>query len=182
MNRFRRIRTEFGAKALLRTTLLLAGVLGMAVFDYFAFSSVRAGIIAVVGLALGFFFRRKIAEGVEFYNRAFSVGLFAMALFDYFAFSSVRAGLIAVVGLALGLLFRRKIAAGVEYYPRALSAGLFVYSITLSLGDLFGLDNSVKLAVITATTVVIFGLQFWSLSDPSVRNVERDARGRAVSL
>jgi hypothetical protein len=133
MNRFRRIRKEFGAKALLRTSLLLAGLPGMALFDYFAFSSVRAGIIAVVGLALGFLFRRKIAEGAEFYNRAFPVGL-------------------------------------------------FVYSVTLLLGDLFGLENSVKLAVIAATTVVIFGLQFWSLSDPSVRNVERDARGRAVSL
>src|SRR5918993_3963841 len=111
MNRFRRIRTEFGTKALLRTTLLLAGLLGIALFDYFAFSSVRAVIIVVVGLALGFLFRRKIAEGVEFYNRAFSVGL-------------------------------------------------FVYSITLLLGDLLGLENGVKLAVIAATTVVIFDLQF----------------------
>ena len=33
MNRFRRIRTEFGAKALLRTTRLLAGLLGLALFD-----------------------------------------------------------------------------------------------------------------------------------------------------
>ena len=132
MNRFRRIHTEFGATALLRTTLLLAGLLGMALFDYFAFSSVRAGIIAVVGLALGFLFRRKIAEGVEFYNRAFSVGL-------------------------------------------------FVYSITLLLGDLLGLENGVKLAVIAATTVIIFDLQFWSLSDPSVMNAERAARGRVTS-
>ena len=132
MNRFRRIRTEFGAKALLRTTLLLAGLLGMALFDYFAFSSVKAGIIAVVGLALGFLFRRKIAEGVEFYNRAFSVGL-------------------------------------------------FVYSVTLLLGGLLGLENGVKLVVIAVTTVIIFDLQFWSLSDPSVINAERDTQGKASS-
>jgi len=132
MNRFQRIRNEFGTKALLRTTLLLAGLLGMVLLDYFAFLSARAGIIAAVGLALGFLFRRKIAEGVEFYNRAFSVGL-------------------------------------------------FVYSITLLLGDLLGLENGVKLAVIAATTVVIFSLQFWSLSDPAVMNAERDTQGQASS-
>jgi hypothetical protein len=69
-------------------------------------------------------------------------------IFDYFAFTSVRAGLIAVVGLALGWLFRRKIPEGVEYYCRALSAGLFVYSITLLLGDLLGLETGTNLAVI----------------------------------
>lgn len=127
MNRFRRIQTEFGAKALIRTCLLLVGLIGM-------------------------------------------------GLFDYFAFSSMRAGLIAVVGLALGILFRRKIAEGVEYYTRALSAGLFVYSITLLLGDLVGLGHGAKLAVIAATTVVIFDLQFWSLSDSSVMNAERETR------
>ena len=131
MNRFRRIQNEFGAKALVRTSLLL-------------------------------------------------VGLFGMGLFDYFALSSIRAGLIAIVGLALGFLFRRKIAKRVEHYPRAISAGLFVYSITLLLGDLIGLGNGAKLAVITATTVIIFDLQFWSLSDSSVMNAERNTRGQAI--
>lgn len=132
MNRFRRIQNEFGAMASLRTSLLL-------------------------------------------------IGLWGMALFDYFAFSSITAGLIAIVGLALGWLFRRKIAKGVEYYRRALTVGLFVYSIILLLGDLLGLENSTKLAVITATTVVIFDLQFWSLSDSSVTNAERNTRRQAVS-
>ena len=131
MNRFRRIQEEFGVKALLRTSLLL-------------------------------------------------LGLFGMALFDYFAFSSIRAGLIAFVGLVLGFLFRRQIAGGVEYYPRVISAGLFVSSITLLLGDLLGLPHDVKLAVITATTVVVFDLQFWSLSDASVINTERKTRGPAT--
>ena len=91
-----------------------------------------------------------------------------MALLDYFAFSSIRAGLITIVGLALGFLLRRLIVKGVEYYRRGIYIGLFVYSVTLLLGDLIGLENSIKLAVITATTVVIFDLQFWSLSDTSV--------------
>lgn len=125
MNRFRRIKNEFGVAALLRTSVLL-------------------------------------------------IGLGALTLFDYFAFSSIRAGLIAIVGLTLGWLFRRKIPEGVEYYSRATSAGLALYSITLFLGGLLGLEHSAQLAIITATTVVIFDLQFWSLSDPSVMNAERD--------
>jgi len=96
------------------------------------------------------------------------IGLFGMALLDYFAFSRIRAGLITIVGLALGFLLRRLIVKGVEYYRRGIYIGLFVYSVTLLLGDLVGLENSTKLAVITATTVVIFDLQFWSLSDTSV--------------
>jgi len=132
MNRFRRIQNEFGTKALLRTSVLPIGLFGMALLDYFALSSFRAGLIAIVGLVLGFLFRRQIPKGVEYYNRAFSVGL-------------------------------------------------VVYSITLLLGDLLGLDNGVKLAIISATTVVIFDLQFWSLSDPSVMNAERNTRGRAIS-
>ena len=119
MKRFRRIQNEFGTTVLLRTCLLL-------------------------------------------------IGLFGMALLDYFAFSRIRAGLITIVGLALGFLLRRLIVKGVEYYRRGIYIGLFVYSVTLLLGDLVGLENSTKLAVITATTVVIFDLQFWSLSDTSV--------------
>lgn len=125
MKRFRRIQNEFGTTVLLRTSLLL-------------------------------------------------IGLFGMALWDYLAFSSIRAGVITIVGLGLGFLFRRLIVKGVEYYRRVLSIGLFVYSLTLLLGDRVGLENSAKLAVITATTVVIFDLQYWSLSDTSVVNAERE--------
>lgn len=132
MNRFRRIHSEFGAKALIRTVVLLIGLVGMALLDYFALGGIRAGLIAGVGLGVGFLFRRKIAEGVE-------------------------------------------------YYPRVMSAGLFISSVVLLLGDLLGLANTVKLAIITATTVVIFDLQFWSLSDPSVMNAERTTRGSAAS-
>ena len=128
MNRFRRIQKEFGSKVLIRTSLLL-------------------------------------------------IALFGMALFDYFGFSSIRASLIAAIGLVLGFLFRREIAKGVEYLPRIISVGLFIYPIILLLGDQLGIEKGVKLAIITATTVVIFDLQFWSLSDSSVVNAERDTQG-----
>ena len=80
MNRFRRIRSEFGGKALLRICVLLVGLFAVALFDYFAFSSVRASLIAAAGLALGFLFRRRIVEGVEYYPRAFSAGLFIYSI------------------------------------------------------------------------------------------------------
>jgi hypothetical protein len=43
----------------------------LALLDYFTFSSVKAGIIAVVGLALGFLLRRKIAEGATIITALF---------------------------------------------------------------------------------------------------------------
>jgi hypothetical protein len=73
----------------------------------------------------------------------------------------------------LGFLLRRKIADGAEHYPRVITVGLFVYPIILLLGDQLGLKQSTKLAIITVTTVLIFNLQFWSLSDPSIVNAER---------
>ena len=121
MNRFRRIYDEFGVGALVRTLILL-------------------------------------------------IGLFALILFDYLGFSSIRAGVIAILGLAVGWLLRQVIAEGVEYYHGILRVGLIAYSIILFVGGLLGLNVSAQLAVITATTVIIFDLQFWSLSDPSVVN------------
>ncbi|HKY29095.1 MAG TPA: hypothetical protein VJM12_14235 [Pyrinomonadaceae bacterium] len=123
MKRFRRIETEFGTGALVRTLVLL-------------------------------------------------ISLPALSLFDYLGFSSIRAGVIAIAGLALGWLLRHVIADGVEYYHGILRVGLIVYSIVLLVGGFLGLSGSAQLAVITATTVIIFDLQFWSLSDPSVVNSE----------
>lgn len=102
------------------------------------------------------------------------VGLAGMAMFDYVALGSNRAALIAVVGLSAGSMLREKIAQGAEHYPRIITVGLFIYPIILFLGEQLGLDDSRKLAIITLTTVLIFDLQFWSLSDSSVVNVERN--------
>lgn len=96
-----------------------------------------------------------------------------MTIFGYFALSSILAGIITLVGLVLGFLLRNQIADGVEYYSRPITAGLFIYGIILFLGDMLGIENNVKLAIITATTVIIFDLQFWSLSDTTVVNLER---------
>ena len=100
------------------------------------------------------------------------IGLCVLPVFDYLGFSSIRAAVIAIGGLTFGWLLRHVIAEGVEYYHGVLRVGLIVYSIVLLVGGFLGLSGSAQLAVITATTVIIFDLQFWSLSDPSVVNSE----------
>jgi hypothetical protein len=121
MHRFRRIYREFGTGELVRTLILLVGLLAMAV----------AGLLA---------------------------------------FSSGMAALVVAAGLLLGWLLRRWIAQGVEYYRFVVPAGLAVYGVALFLGDRLGLDGHGKLLVITVTTVIVFNLKFWSLSDPGVIN------------
>lgn len=100
-------------------------------------------------------------------------GLTEMSIFGYFGFSSIIAGSIAIVGLILGFLLRNQIADGAEYCSRAVTVGLFIYGIILFIGDRLGIENDTKLAIITATTVIVFNLQFWSLSDPTIINLEQ---------
>jgi hypothetical protein len=104
------------------------------------------------------------------------VGLIGMTIFCYFALSSILAGMITLVGLVLGFLLKKQIADKFEYYSRAITIGLYIYGIVLFLGDIIGIEKNVKLAIITATTVVIFDLQFWSLSDESIVNSERNSQ------
>lgn len=118
--------------------------------------------------------RREFGVGVAVRTALLLAGLFAMGLFDYLAFQSFKAGVIAAVGLALGLLLRNRIPEGAEHYPPIASVGLFVYPIILFVGGLLGLSHSARLAIITAVTVAIFNLQFWSFSDPSVFKAERE--------
>lgn len=95
-------------------------------------------------------------------------GLAAMSLMGIFMFGRFDAAVVAVAGVALGALARREIAQRAALLPKAVRAGLFVYAIVLFLGGQLGIDNALKLLVITLTTVVLFDLQFWSLSDPGV--------------
>ena len=125
ISRFRKIYRKFGMLALLRTLLLLFGLVGMAV-----------------------------------------LGIVVLGRFD--------AAVTAVAGLALGAIFHRPIAERVELLTKVVPVGLFIYAVVLFLGKQFGLDNGMKLLIITLTTVVIFDIQFWSLSDPGVYNPERE--------
>lgn len=122
--RFRRIHREFGTQALLKTLLLLFGLVAMAVMGIVMLESFEAAVTTVVGLALGALVRRPIVERVEL-------------------------------------------------LPKLVNVGLTIYAVVLFLGGQFGMDNEVKLLIITFTTVVLFDFQFWALSDPGVYNPAR---------
>lgn len=91
-----------------------------------------------------------------------------MAILGISLLSSPWPAVIAAIGLALGFLLRRLIVRGIQYYSRIVSFGLVIYAVVLFVGNQVGLNPEVRLMIITVTTVVIFDLWFWSLSDPSV--------------
>lgn len=122
--RFRRIHREFGTRGLLKTLLLLFGLVAMAV-----------------------------------------MGIVMLESFD--------AAVTAVVGLALGALVRRPIVKRIELLPKVVHVGLLIYAVVLFLGGRFGMDDEIKLLIVTFTTVVLFDFQFWALSDPGVYNPAR---------
>ena len=73
------------------------------------------------------------------------------------------------IGLPLGWLLRRQIVDHFELLSWALPAAVITYGIVLFVGErILGMPRELQLAVITTVTVVLFGIQFWSLSDPSI--------------
>ncbi len=80
ISHFRRIYRKFGMLALLRTLLLLFGLVGMAVLGIVMLGRFDAAVIAIVGLALGAIFHRLIAERVELLTKVVPVGLFIYAV------------------------------------------------------------------------------------------------------
>ena len=104
------------------------------------------------------------------------IGLVGMAVGGVIGFGSPWAAVISAVGLVLGFLLRRAIAKGIEAYSRVFQVGVFVYGIVLFIGERLGWEMETKLLIITATTAVVFNLQFWSLSDCSVVNTEHSTQ------
>lgn len=108
------------------------------------------------------------------------IGLGIMAAMGWGMFDSPWASIIAVGGLAAGFLCRHWITLGVSHYHVVIPAGLFVYGLVLFAGKRLGIEPEMSLLIITLTTVVVFDLQFWSLSDPTVAPIESrsDSRSR----
>jgi hypothetical protein len=101
-------------------------------------------------------------------------GLVGMAVLGIVVLGRLDAAVTAVVGLILGAIFHRPIAERVGLLTKVVPVGLFIYTVVLFLGKQFGLDHGMKLFIITLTTVVIFDIQFWLLSDPGVYNPGRE--------
>lgn len=102
------------------------------------------------------------------------VALVAMSVAGYFLLGSPWAALIAVAGLVLGWLLRQKIVDNMETLFSLTPKFLFIYGIALIAGQFLGLSHEAQLLIINATTVAIFDIQFWPLSDPTIVNIEKD--------
>ena len=97
------------------------------------------------------------------------VGSIAMGLFGYLGFDQIWPAAIVAIGLPLGRLLRRQIVDHFELLSWALPAAVIIYGIVMFVGErILGMPRELQLAVITSVTVVLFGIQFWSLSDPSI--------------
>ena len=104
------------------------------------------------------------------------VALVGMSLLGAIGLKSPWAAAVAAIGLFLGWFLRRSIVEWAESLFWAVPAGLFVYGMVLLVGErVMGISRDLQLLIITATTVFLFDLQFWSLSDPSYINIEREA-------
>lgn len=99
------------------------------------------------------------------------VGLLGMALFGVLGLNSWIAVGIAGIGLVVGWFLRNVIPEGAEYYTAAITGGLLIYGIVLLVGKYSGVSHELQLGVIALTTVIVFNLKYWTLSDPRVVNV-----------
>ena len=103
------------------------------------------------------------------------VGLVGLSAFGLIAFKGPWAAIIAVIGLVAGWLLRSLIVEWAESLFWAMPAALFVYGVVLFLGErVLDISREAQLLIITATTVLLFDVQFWSLSDPAIVNTERN--------
>ena len=101
------------------------------------------------------------------------VGSVGMAILGYLGLDTLIPALIVVVGLLLGWIVRRQTVGYFEYLSWALPASLFAYGIVMFVGEkALGMSRELQLIVLTSVTVILFGIQFWTLSDPQIVNNE----------
>jgi hypothetical protein len=103
------------------------------------------------------------------------VGLIGMSLIGWFALGTLWPAGISIVGLLIGWLLRGAIVEHGESLTWALPVSLTIYGIVLTIGErLLGISRELQILIITMTTVAVFNIQFWWLSDPQVINVKHD--------
>lgn len=119
--------------------------------------------------------RSEFGTGTAVRVAVLLIGLPLLAVLGVAGFATWWPAAAAAAGLAAGALLRRAIVNGVDHcdYDAVIRVGLVVYAVVLVAGGRMGLSPEARLVVVTVTTVVIFDIRFWSLSDPLVRNAER---------
>jgi hypothetical protein len=111
---------------------------------------------------------RKFGFGASGRIALLIVGLIGMAILGALGFNSWWPSVIVVIGLVFGVLLRRQIVDIFEWTTWALPAAGFIFGVLLFVGERIGISREMQLSIITLTTIVVFDLQFWSLSDPSI--------------
>ena len=97
------------------------------------------------------------------------IALIALPAIGYFGFSSFLPAAIIIVGSVIGFLLRRQVVDHFEWFRWALPSALFIYGVVLFIGErIIGMSKLTQLVTITAVTVIVFNIQFWALSDPSI--------------
>ncbi|MEQ1762185.1 MAG: hypothetical protein ABL984_03460 [Pyrinomonadaceae bacterium] len=98
-----------------------------------------------------------------------AVGIAAVA---FFGFDSILPAVIVVVGLFAGWILRRQIVHHFDFLQWVLPGSLFVYGMVLFIGErVIGISRTTQALVIVVVSVITFGIQFWSLSDPEIVNI-----------
>lgn len=103
------------------------------------------------------------------------VGSIAMAAGGYFGLETIVPAVTVALGLPLGWLLRNHTIEHFERLSWALPTAVIVYGIVMFVGEkMLRMSPELQLIVITAVTVTLFGIQFWTLSDPQIVNVGED--------
>ena len=103
------------------------------------------------------------------------VVLVGMSLIGWFALGTLWPAGIAISGLLIGWLLRRTIVDYGESLTWAVPVALTVYGIVLFVGErLLGISRDLQLIIVTLTTVAVFNIQFWWLSDHAVIRIKRE--------
>ena len=100
------------------------------------------------------------------------LGSIGISVAEWVIFRGLVCAVLAIVLTGLGLKFRKSIMEwGTEYRQRS-TLMLFSYGIILFAAKHFGLGHHIQLVVIGIATVLMFNLNFWSISEAVV--VERE--------
>ena len=102
-------------------------------------------------------------------------GLVGMSLLGWFGLGIVLPVIVSILGLLMGWLLRGLIVEHGKMLTYALPVGLTVFGIILFFSErTLGVSRETQLLAITLTTVAVFNIQFWWLSDPEVINIKRE--------
>ena len=80
INRFKRIKTEFGNKAFYKTLLLIIGMLLMAIVPVFYYKNPIFLLTVILGLFIGYMLRKQIVNLSELLPKITSIGLYGYGI------------------------------------------------------------------------------------------------------